>query len=89
MIAVISAETSASPTFGSLEIEGATYVKRLEIRKPGKSDMIVRPASGDGNGNFVLVVTVEGPIIGGGQLLHHIHRMFKRSVSFSAAISMS
>ena len=64
-------------TFRNLEIEGATYVKRLEIREPGEGDMVVGPAAGHGYGDFVLVVTVEGPIIRGGELFDHVDRMLQ------------
>jgi hypothetical protein len=46
-------------TIRNLEIEGATDVKRLEVGEPGEGHLIVGPAAGHGDRNFVFVVAIE------------------------------
>ena len=59
-------------------------VCRLEIFEPGEGDVVIRPASGDGDRDFIFLVAIEGPLIMRGQPLYEVHRMF-RAESFDAA----
>src|ERR1019366_1633756 len=60
----------------NLEVEGAGDMQGLHIGEPGEGDIVIGPAAGDRDRNFVLFVAVEGPMIMRGDALDDIDRVF-------------
>ena len=69
-------EGFGAPAQRHLQVEGAAYMQRFEIGKPGIGDLVIRPASGNRDRDFVFVVTLEGPLVRRCESLDHVDRMF-------------
>jgi hypothetical protein len=73
---------------GHLQVEGAGDMDRLDLGEPGDRDVIIRPAAGDGDGEFVVAVAVEGPVVESGKAFDRSRGLEGRSSSASRSRSI-